>query len=101
MTKRINLCSAFLCKIEVFEELMPFYSYIIESGKLDKYDVDHNYRFQGGMMERYIGCFSHKFSLAEVSLFHRSQSVLENKPDLTLKYKLKKIRHLLKDAWKV
>jgi hypothetical protein len=75
MTKRINLCSAFLSDKSVFEILMPFYSWIIESKKLDKYNFDTKYRFQGGMLERYIGCFSHKYSLSEIPLFHRSINI--------------------------
>lgn len=79
MTKRINLCSAFLCEITVFKELMGFYCSIIESKQLDIYDLAHEYRFQGGMLERYIGCFSHKYNLAELTLFHRwSGSFQEN-----------------------
>ena len=75
MTKRINLCSAFLCKTVVFEELMSFVSFVIESKKLDEFDIDHNYRFQGGMLERYIGCFSHQLVLSELPLYHRSSLI--------------------------
>ena len=71
MTKRINLCSAFMCNKLIFEDLMGFYSEIIESKKLDFFDSNHQYRFQGGMLERYIGCFSHKFSMVELPLYHR------------------------------
>jgi hypothetical protein len=70
MSKRINLCSAFLCEISVFKELMGFYCSVVENKHLDKYDHTHEYRFQGGMLERYIGCFSHRFNFAELPLYH-------------------------------
>ena len=80
MTKRINLCSAFLCSIIVFNELMDFYSKIIETRKLENYDTNHEYRFQGGMLERYIGCFSQRYNLAELPLYHRWTGSLEESP---------------------
>lgn len=71
MTKNINLCSSFLCKKSLFEDLMRFYSHIIESKKLEGFDTLHKNRFQGGMMERYIGCYSHRFCFTNIPLFHR------------------------------
>ena len=70
MTRRVNLCSAFLMEKSLFEELMPFYCSIIESKKLDLFDIDHSNRFHGVMMERYISCFSSQFRLAELKLKH-------------------------------
>lgn len=93
MTKRINLCSAFLCKKDIFQELMLFFSYIIESKKLDSFDIEHNYRFQGGMMERYIGCFSHQFSMAELPLYHRWSGSIE----VSKKSKLSKLISIIKN----
>jgi len=49
----LGLCSAFLLKTTLFEQLMAYVSPIIVSGKLDTYDVTHKYRIQGGLLERY------------------------------------------------
>jgi len=92
MAKRINLCSAFLCKKDIFQELMLFFSFIVESKKLEAFDIAHNYRFQGGMMERYIGCFSHQFSMAELPLYHRWSGSFE----VSKKSKLRKLISILK-----
>lgn len=95
MTKRINLCSAFLCKKDIFQELMKFFSFIVESKKLEAFDLEHNYRFQGGMMERYVGCFSYQFNLAELPLYHHSGLIID-KPKES---KLKSIISLLIKKW--
>lgn len=79
MSKRINLCSAFLCKKDIFIELMGFYCRIVESKKLEAFDIQHNYRFQGGMLERYIGCYSHHFNLSEIPLNHHWSGELKKK----------------------
>lgn len=56
--KKMNLCSTLLTTRDNFIELMGFLRYVIESKYLDKFDTHHRYRFQGGMMERYIGVYS-------------------------------------------
>ena len=95
MTKRINLCSSFMCEISVFKELMNFYCFIIESKKLDEFDVYHAYRFQGGMLERYIGCYSYYFNFAEIPLYHRWSGYIDTQSKKRFK-KLKLIKKLLK-----
>jgi hypothetical protein len=55
-----NICSAFLCPIKDFNEMMKFISQIIESKKLEIFDTNHNYRQQGGLIERYISVFLDK-----------------------------------------
>lgn len=75
LTKNVNICSAFLIKKDIFEDLMPFYSSVIESGKLNYFDTDHRYRYQGGMLERYIALFSHKYNIVDLPLFHHSTNV--------------------------
>ena len=69
-SRRINLCSAFLCNKDVFVDLMGFYSNIIEKKYIEKFDTPHKYRFQGGLLERYIGCYSAKFNFEEIELIH-------------------------------
>jgi len=94
MTKRINLCSSFMCEITVFKELMNYYCFIIESKKLDKFDTDHAYRFQGGMLERYIGCYSHPFNFAELPLYHRWSGYKDTQSTYRFR-KLKSIKKLI------
>jgi len=68
--RQINLCSAFLVNRVVFEDLMPFYKNVIEKGYLNYFDTNHNYRFQGGMMERYIGIYSAMIDMVTIPLNH-------------------------------
>lgn len=70
LTSRINLCSAFLCSKATFEHLMSFYAFIIEKKEIEHYDSNHKYRFQGGLLERYIGCYSAVADFAEIELIH-------------------------------
>lgn len=51
--KYLNLCSAFIVKASVFQEMMLFISFIIESNKLNNFDTQRKYRIQGGFLERY------------------------------------------------
>lgn len=70
MEKQINLCSAFLIKKNVFEYLMPFYNQVIDKGYINQFDTQHEYRFQGGLMERYIGVFSSQYDMVSIPLNH-------------------------------
>lgn len=66
-----NICSAFLCSKNDFIKMMEFSSSIIESKKLDAFDTNHRYRFQGGIFERYFSVFLDKlkkpFSVLELN----------------------------------
>ena len=55
--KKINLCSCFLIDVPTFEKMMGFFEWIVMSHKLDIFDAEHQFRFQGGMAERYFGVF--------------------------------------------
>ena len=55
--KKFNLCSCFLIDTHGFDRMMGFFDWIYNSHKLDEYDTEHKYRFQGGMAERYFGVF--------------------------------------------
>lgn len=75
---RINLCDAFLLDSRMFEDMLNFISIIIESGKLNKFDTQHRYRFQGGIMERYVGIYSSQLKLYEIELPHHYNKKYEN-----------------------
>lgn len=51
--KNLNLCSSFLLKKELFDEMMDFVSTVIESKELDTFDTERKYRIQGGFLERF------------------------------------------------
>lgn len=55
--ENINLCSCFLIDIKTFDKMMNFFDWIVSSHKLESFDTEHKYRFQGGMAERYFGIF--------------------------------------------
>lgn len=55
--KNINLCSCFLIDVQAFDKMMGFFDWIVSSHKLDIFDTEHKYRFQGAMAERYFGFF--------------------------------------------
>jgi hypothetical protein len=77
--KLINLCSAFLMKNNVFEDLMGFYIHIINKGYINQFDTQHEYRFQGGIMERYIGIYSSQHDMVSIPLDHH----YDHKKELT------------------
>jgi len=68
--KKINLCSSFLTRKDIFEDLMSFISYIIESNILDKFDTEHKFRLQGGMIERFIAVYSSQLNIYDLNLKH-------------------------------
>lgn len=55
--KKFNLCSCFLIDTIGFDRMMSFFDWLYNSHKLDAYDTNHEYRFQGGMAERYFAVF--------------------------------------------
>lgn len=70
--KVLNLCSAFILKKEYFIKMMDFISQIIESGKLDKFDVSRQHRMQGGYLERYYAVWIalNNLNSTEIKLKH-------------------------------
>lgn len=55
--KSVNLCSCFLIDCKHFEEMMGFWDWIVQSGKLNVFDTEHKNRLQGGLAERYFGIY--------------------------------------------
>lgn len=55
--KDINLCSCFLIDIKTFDIMMGFFDWLVRSHRMDVFDTEHQYRFQGNMAERYFGMF--------------------------------------------
>jgi len=69
----ICISSTFFCSKDLFEKMMKFYSFIIENNYLNKFDVYHRYRFQGGMMERYAGIFLSDYNIFKLPLAHHTK----------------------------
>lgn len=92
--RRMNLCSAFLCRKDIFEHMLKFYCAIIEEGKINKFDTQHKYRFQGGLLERYIGIYTTQIDFAEIELTHHYNHAKEASsfPYLLGKYNLLKYK---------
>jgi len=55
--RRINLCSCFLVGVRGFERMMAFFSWVVESRRLEVFDQQRRHRLQGGLAERYFGIF--------------------------------------------
>jgi hypothetical protein len=96
--RRINLCSAFLCSSAVFDHLMSFYSFIIEKKEIEKFDTNHTYRFQGGLLERYIGCYSADLDFAEIELIHHSDHAKEKTKAQFLLGRINTIKYRIKQS---
>lgn len=73
MNTTINLCSSFLVEKSEFEKIIQFIEYVIESKILDQFDAEHKHRFQGGMIERYIGLYSSQIKIYQFDLTHLYQ----------------------------
>lgn len=57
VSKRINVCSSFLVKRDLFTRLMEFMTWVVETRGLDSLDQLRRHRLQGGLAERYVGVF--------------------------------------------
>ncbi len=60
----LNMCDCFVTPVNVFVKLMSFISPIIESKRLDVYDIKRLHRLQGGLLERYVAVF---FALEQIN----------------------------------
>lgn len=88
----LNLCSAFILKKDLFISMMKFVSYIIEKGNLEKYDTKHQYRIQGGYLERYYAVWIalNQLRTKEIKLKHYfAETIVQN---TLLKRILKKLK---------
>jgi hypothetical protein len=96
MGHSIGLCSCFLVKRALFDELMTFVEGIIQRKKLDAFDTRHQYRIQGGLLERYYAIW---FLLKQIPLtpLRLQHHYAETKRQNTLLRRLTdKLRGLLK-----
>jgi len=99
INNEIILCSCFLVHKEVFYDLMEFSSGIIESKKLNGYDIKHKHRIQGGFMERYYATWFmlKKIPIVSIKLHHYFFETEKRKP-LIEKLAIK-IKRLLKTIY--
>lgn len=77
------ICHAFLLPSSIFDKVMAFHSFIMESGKVERYHR-HNWRSPAGLMERYMAV---ALALEDapiddsIQLEHRDLSVKVLKPE--------------------
>jgi hypothetical protein len=72
---QINMCSTFLVKVDLFEKMMLWISDVIQSKKLEVFDTNHQYRQQGGLLERYASIFlnlEQNIYNLDLSIYHRN-----------------------------
>jgi len=78
-----TVCHSFMLPSAMFDRIMKFHSFIMESGKVEKYH-QHNWRARAGLMERYLAV---ELALQEgeiidsIELEHRNYPIKIIKPD--------------------
>ena len=100
----IGLCSAFLMRTALFDRMMAFVNPIIESKKLDDFDTAHQYRIQGGFLERYYAVWMllQKIKFSVLPLLHSFEGSHKQVPyyQQVRTYLSLKVRGLLKKSYK-
>jgi hypothetical protein len=94
--EKLNLCSSFMLKKELFDEMMDFVSIIIESKELDYFDTERKYRIQGGFLERFYAVWlglkkTDNYCLPLIHYFEETKN--QNKKSIFVKI-LNKIKSL-------
>lgn len=71
--KKINLCSCFMIDVKTFDKMMGFFDNVVKSKRLERLDLEHCYRIQGGLAERYFGIFMalEYEKMEDISIIHR------------------------------
>ncbi len=95
----ICLCSAFVMKTAVLQQMMAFIAPLIERGQLNAFDKGHRYRAQGGFLERYFGVWMvlQGVSMKNLEMPHRFQKSTPARAPLCsrIKYKIFKTLRVL------
>lgn len=71
--QRINLCSAYACTVDIFQDIMKLIDFVVQNKTFDGFDSQKMYRLPGGMCERLVGVFSAFISMTEIELDHQYQ----------------------------
>ena len=91
------ICHAALMPSNIFEKIMKFHAFIIESGKVEKYHR-FNWRSNAGLMERYfaVELVLEKAKVVDfIQLEHRKMPIRVMKPEWKEESLLKKLRSRL------
>ncbi|MBL6996446.1 hypothetical protein [Desulfobacula sp.] len=91
------ICHAALMPSNIFEKIMKFHAFIIESGKVEKYHR-FNWRSNAGLMERYfaVELVLEKAKVVDfIQLEHREMPIKVMKPEWKEESLLKKLRSRL------
>jgi hypothetical protein len=64
----LNMCNCFITPVSIFDKLMSFIAFIMESRQLEIYDTQRLHRLQGGLLERYVAVFFALENIAKIDL---------------------------------
>jgi len=91
------LCHAVLMPSRIYDKIMQFHSFIMESGRIEKYH-SFNWRSNAGIMERYLAvelCLESAPIITDINLEHRSYDIKVVKPEWSEKSFIKHLRYKL------
>ncbi|MFH1146358.1 MAG: hypothetical protein V1736_01470 [Pseudomonadota bacterium] len=77
------ICHCFLLPTKIFERIMNFHAFIMESGRIENYHI-HNWRAKAGLMERYLAvelALEQAAIIDAIQLEHREYPIRVLKPD--------------------
>jgi hypothetical protein len=90
-------CHCTLLPTKIFEKIMKFHVFIIDSGKVENYH-QHNWRARAGLMERYYAvelALEHAKMIDSIQLEHRNYPIKVLKPDWFQLPLLKRLKQCL------
>jgi len=89
------ICHAVLMPSHIFEKIMRFHSFIMESGQVEKYH-SFNWRSNAGLMERYLAVelsLEKAQIISNIQLEHRSYNIKVVKPEWSEQSLFKKFKN--------
>ena len=93
------ICHAVLMPSKIFEKIMAFHTFIIESGRVEPFH-SFNWRSNAGLMERYLAvelALEEAKMVDSIQLEHRAYDVKVVRPEWLEMSSFKKFRHYLKN----
>ncbi len=91
----LPLCHAVLMPSRIYDKIMRFHTFIMESGRIEKFHT-FNWRSNAGIMERYLAvelCLESTPIVTDIQLEHRSYDIKVVKPEWSEKSLFKQLRY--------
>lgn len=91
----LPLCHAVLMPVHIYDKIMAFHTFIMESGRIEKFHT-FNWRSNAGIMERYLAVELSLESapiVTDILLEHRSCDIKVVKPEWSEKSLFKQLRY--------